>query len=116
MLCRSGQDLPLLHSLTEINDKAILWELWETQEVQGIWFDDDIPEHILLHGDDMLLELAFCEGGDLHIPLTPTHSLVPFAWLMRQADGEAITEMKGVSINGSDGLLGCNGARAKQKE
>ena len=116
MLCRSGQDLPLLHSLTEVNDKAILWELWETQEVQGIWFDDDIPEHILLYGDDMLLELAFCEGGDLHIPLTPTHSLVPFAWLMRQADGEAITEMKGVSINGSDGLLGSNGARAKQKE
>ena len=116
MLYGSRYNFPLLYGTLGINDKAILWKLWETQEVQGIWFDDDIPEHILLYGDDMLLELAFCEGGDLHIPLTPTHSLVPFAWLMRQADGEAITEMKGVSINGSDGLLGSNGARAKQKE
>jgi len=41
---------------------------------------------------------------------------VPFAWLMRQADGEAITEMEGVSIDGGDGFLGSNGARAKQKE
>ena len=113
MLYGGRYNFPLLYGTLGINDKAILWKLWETQEVQGIWFDDDIPEHILLHGDDMLLELAFCEGRDLHIPFTPAHSLVPFARLIWQTYGEAIAYVEG---DCSDGFLGSNGARAKKKE
>ena len=35
---------------------------------------------------------------------------------MRQAYGEAIAHVEGVSIDGGDGFLGSNGARSKQKE